>query len=156
GAGTPSGTVTFRDTTTVLGTVPLTGSTAALAVAGLTKGTHTITATYNGDTFFNASPTTAGSTVNEVAAIIPAAQFTSAQSLPLVARVVTRTVVVPPRAEAGFATATGTVTFVDGATPLGTIAVNSAGIATLAWTPIVSGIHTLTASYSGDSNYTAN
>jgi hypothetical protein len=47
------------------------------------------------------------------------------------------------------ATATGTVTFLDGATTLGT-AVLTAGIATYTTTTLASGSHTLTASYGGD------
>ncbi len=48
--GTPSGTVTFSDLTTWLATVPLDGSgTATFATSALSAGSHSITATYNGD-----------------------------------------------------------------------------------------------------------
>jgi hypothetical protein len=59
GTGTPSGTVTFRDGTTVLGTsaVATVGSSqqAQLITSSLVAGSHPITATYNGDTRFSAS-----------------------------------------------------------------------------------------------------
>lgn len=55
GQGTPTGSVTFNDGTTVLGTVPLSNGTAALTVSGLTVGTHAIGAFYSGDTKFSAS-----------------------------------------------------------------------------------------------------
>jgi hypothetical protein len=55
GAGTPSGTVTFRDGETILGTGSLSGSAASLTVPSLSHGTHAITAAYAGDTDFQAS-----------------------------------------------------------------------------------------------------
>jgi hypothetical protein len=49
-AGTPSGTVTFADGATPLGTVPLDSSgKASLTTTGLAIGSHSITATYSGD-----------------------------------------------------------------------------------------------------------
>ena len=47
---------------------------------------------------------------------------------------------------------TGTVTFMDGATPLGTVAVSSKK-ATLATSSLALGSHTITATYSGDATY---
>jgi hypothetical protein len=59
GSGTPTGTVTFKDTTTatVLGTATLNGSGVATlpAITTLTVGSHNITAVYNGDTNFAGS-----------------------------------------------------------------------------------------------------
>jgi hypothetical protein len=55
GAGVPTGTITFFDGTKVLGTATLTGGTASLSVTGLSVGTHTLTASYGGDTDFLAS-----------------------------------------------------------------------------------------------------
>ncbi|WP_018908378.1 Ig-like domain repeat protein [Salinispora arenicola] len=49
---TPTGTVTYLDDTTILGTEPLSGNptaTATLTVTRLTPGTHHIQARYNGD-----------------------------------------------------------------------------------------------------------
>jgi len=48
----PSGTVTFLDGATPLGTGVLTSGTATLSVSSLAVGTHSITATYSGDTNF--------------------------------------------------------------------------------------------------------
>lgn len=56
GAGTPTGTVTFRDGNAVLATVPLNGmGQAVCSTASLAIGTHAITATYNADSNFNGS-----------------------------------------------------------------------------------------------------
>ena len=53
GSGTPTGTVVFKDITTVLGTGTLNGSgQATFSTSGLAVGTHAITASYGGDTNF--------------------------------------------------------------------------------------------------------
>lgn len=55
-AGTPTGTVTFRDGSTALGSpVTLASGSASLTTSALTAGTHTITAAYSGDTASAAS-----------------------------------------------------------------------------------------------------
>ena len=51
--GTPTGFVTFRDGSTSLGTVPLSGGQAALTVPNLAVGGHSITAVYTGDATFS-------------------------------------------------------------------------------------------------------
>jgi sugar lactone lactonase YvrE len=61
GADTPTGTVTFLDGATALGTGTLSGGVATISTSSLTVGTHLITAAYSGDTNFLAatsSPTT--------------------------------------------------------------------------------------------------
>jgi hypothetical protein len=55
GVGNPSGTVTFRDGTTILGSETLSGGSASLGTAGLGVGPHAITATYEGDLDFSSS-----------------------------------------------------------------------------------------------------
>jgi hypothetical protein len=53
GVGSPTGSVTFRDGTTVLGVVNLTGGKASFTTSSLTVGTHRIQIRYSGDTTFN-------------------------------------------------------------------------------------------------------
>ena len=52
-AGKMTGTVTFRDGTTTLGTVTLVSGGAAFTTSSLSKGTHSITATCSGDNNYN-------------------------------------------------------------------------------------------------------
>ncbi|KJY40725.1 hypothetical protein VR41_14630, partial [Streptomyces sp. NRRL B-1568] len=52
GAGTPTGTVDFFDGATLLGSAPLVGGVATLSVSTLSVGSHSLTATYNGDANF--------------------------------------------------------------------------------------------------------
>jgi len=54
----PTGTVTFMDGTTSLGTSPLAQGVATLAVSTLTAGSHSISAVYSGDSIFGASSQT--------------------------------------------------------------------------------------------------
>ena len=56
GSGTPTGTVTFMDGSTTLGTGTLNGSgVATFSTSGLSVGSHSITAVYGGDTDFTTS-----------------------------------------------------------------------------------------------------
>jgi hypothetical protein len=48
-----TGTVTFRDGTTTLGTVSRDSRYSTLTTSSLSKGAHTITATYSVDNKFN-------------------------------------------------------------------------------------------------------
>jgi hypothetical protein len=68
-SGQPTGTVTFSDGTTPLGSPSLSAGVATLAIATLAIGTHTITATYNGDGNFNLSISKAVSLA--VTAVVP-------------------------------------------------------------------------------------
>lgn len=70
GRPAPTGTVTFYDGTTVLGSVALSGSTAAWSSSALAVGTHSITAVYSGDSNFN--PNTSAATSVAVTALAPA------------------------------------------------------------------------------------
>jgi hypothetical protein len=63
--GTPAGTVSFYDNGTLLNTAAIAAGSASYATAALSPGTtHTISATYNGDTNFNTS--TASSTATTI------------------------------------------------------------------------------------------
>jgi len=63
-SGIPTGKVTFRDGTTTLGTVTLTGAVATFTTSSLTAGKHKITARYNGSSKFVPSSASLIQTVN--------------------------------------------------------------------------------------------
>jgi hypothetical protein len=69
--GTPTGTVTFYDGSTMLGPGTLApganGATATFATSALLSGSHTITAVYSGDSNFSASSTTGSITITVAA-----------------------------------------------------------------------------------------
>jgi hypothetical protein len=58
GSGVPTGTITFFDGNTVVGTAQLVDGSTFLVVSALTKGTHTLTASYSGDGNFQSSVST--------------------------------------------------------------------------------------------------
>jgi streptogramin lyase len=59
GAGTPSGTVTFRDGGVSIGSGTLSGGTSTFTTSSLSSAIHTITASYGGDANFNTSTSAA-------------------------------------------------------------------------------------------------
>jgi subtilase family serine protease len=69
GANPPTGTVTFNDGSTALGTGTLTAQVATFATSTLTSGTHSITAVYGGDS------NNAGSTSTVLSQVIVAPTF---------------------------------------------------------------------------------
>jgi hypothetical protein len=138
-----TGTVTFKDGTTTLGTGTLSSGKATLSVTTLTAGSHSITASYGGDSNYNTSTSSAlTQTVNKANTTTT---LTSSLNPSNYQTSVTFTATLSPSA------ATGTVTFKDGATTLGTGNLVS-GKTTLSVTSLTAGTHTITASYPGDSN----
>jgi len=63
-SGTPTGTVTFNDGATTLGTVPLAAGTASFTTSTLTTGAHTISAVYSGDVTYGSSSASLQQAVN--------------------------------------------------------------------------------------------
>lgn len=153
GAGTPTGAVTFFDGTTSLGSGTLNSSDVAVfATSALAVGSHSITANYGGDTNFTSNKSTVLSQV--VNGKPSATALTSSLNPEVGGQSVTFTATVSSTAGG---TPTGTVTFFDGSTALGTGAVtlNASAVATLSTTVLAVGSHSITASYSGDANYAA-
>ena len=73
-SGSPTGSVTFKDSSSTLGTIALTGSTAKFTTSSLGVATHSITALYSGDTQF--IPVTSATLLQVVqAAGTPAVSF---------------------------------------------------------------------------------
>jgi len=152
--GTPSGTVDFFDNTTGtdLGTAPVTNGVATLITQALTAGSHTITADYEGDSNFAFSLDTATQTVQQDATTTA---LTASAPTPLYGQVETFTATVAPISP-GSGTPTGTVTFYDGSTSLGTASLATSGgvtTATLSTAALAVGSHALTAAYGGDSAF---
>ena len=147
-AGIPTGTVTFLDGASSLGTGTLDSSgMATLTTASLAVGAHSITASYGGDTNFNPSTSSPLSqTVNKGATTVTAISSANPSTF---GQPVTFTATVS--SPAGIPT--GTVTFLDGATSLGTGALDSLGMATLTTASLAVGAHSITAPYGGDANF---
>jgi hypothetical protein len=145
GAVTMSGTVTFLDGATPLGTVPLVGGKATLTTTALAAANHQLTAVYNGNTDYR--PT--GSTTLALAvstAKTQASLAVSSSTTPFGAPVML-TAKVSAMAPSTVAP-TGSVTFMNGTTALGSAAVHN-GVATLSGVKLTVGKHALTAVYGG-------
>jgi hypothetical protein len=141
---TPTGTVNFLDGTTQIGSGTLgSNGMTTFTTSTLAVGAHAITAVYLGDSSF------AGSTSRPVTQTVNPATST------------TTLVVTPNPATAGQpvtlkATVTGTpaptgsVTFKDGTTTLGTAPLNASGVASFVTSALTAGTHSLTAVFGGN------
>ncbi|WP_181764591.1 Ig-like domain-containing protein [Streptomyces albidus (ex Kaewkla and Franco 2022)] len=154
GAGTPSGTVTFVISGTGGGTFTENldvNGTAQLVTNALGLGSHSITATYNGDGNFVASSATDTHTVE-----VEPSNTTTVTSSPdpsVFGQPVTITATVTPSQPGPVPT--GTVTFVISGSGGGTFTqgLDSAGTATLMLDSLGVATHSVTATYSGDADY---
>jgi hypothetical protein len=145
--GTPTGTVTFTDGSNVLGVVSLSSGQAALSTSSLGAGSHSIVASYGGDSTYQTSASTALKQIVQMASTT--LSLTSNINPSGYNQAVTFTASLTPQFGGS---ATGTVTFKDGVNTLGTAAVSS-NQATITVTTLKLGTHSITATYSGDSNF---
>jgi hypothetical protein len=150
-AGTPTGTVTFKESATTLGTGTLSNGTASFSTAALNVGGHTITSVYGGDANFAVS-TSPGfvQTVNQGA---DATAVTANPNPSTSGQSVTFTATVTPTAPAAGVPG-GTVTFKDGPTTLGAGTL-SGGTTSFSTAALSVGQHPVTAVYQGDARFTA-
>ena len=151
GAGTPTGTVSFKDGSTTLGTATLSSGVATFTTASLSVGSHSITAVYGGDTnFITSTSSTLSQTVNQSATTTKLTKNTTA---PIVFGQTVSFTATLAAVSPGAGTPTGTVTFKDGGTTLGTGTL-SGGVATLTTSALPLGSNSITAVYGGDTNFT--
>ena len=148
GAGAPTGTVTFQEGSTILGSPTLTDGVATFITSTLAIGSHSITASYGGD------PNDQVSTSNALTQVVNQDSTTTTLTVdnnPTVygqAVTLTATVAV---ASPGAGAPTGTVTFQDGSTILGSPTLTD-GVATFITSTLAIGSHSITASYGGEPN----
>ena len=157
GSAAPTGTVTFYDGATQIGTGTLatTGANTAAATytsSTLTVGTHSITATYGGDSGDFGS--TSAAAISQVVQDATTLTVVSASVNPSVAGAkVTFTAAVTVTAGGGVPT--GSVSFFNGTTLMGTGTLNGTGAATYSTATLpVGGPYLITANYAGDTNNT--
>lgn len=148
----PTGSVTYQVGATTLGTSSLNSSgVATLITSALPVGTDSVVASFAGDS--NSQPSASTPQVITVA--------TAATTLTLTASATTLnagsslTLTADLGHTAGSAVPSGNITFYDGATPIGAAPPNASGVATLTISTLNAGIHSLNASYSGDTDYAA-
>ncbi|MEO3715600.1 Ig-like domain repeat protein [Roseateles flavus] len=137
---TATGMVTFKDGAAVLGTGSLSAGTATLTTSFAAAGTHVLTAIYVGDSA-NAASTSPG--LNQVVKAATSTTLSSSINPSFLGQSVVLTARLAP------VTATGSVTFKNGATTLGTATLSS-GVATLTTSFGIAGNASVTAVYAGD------
>jgi hypothetical protein len=150
GGSSPTGQVSFLSSNVLVGTTPLTNGAATLITSNLQAGTDEIQAIYSGDQNNSLSVSAdQGITVSPAldAVVVsvsgPATAYSGAAS--------TFAAVVIPNA--GTAALTGQVTFsVDGGAGT-TMTLSASAAATFSTSSLAVGSHTITAVYSGDTNY---
>ena len=146
---TPTGTVTFFDGATQIGSAPVNQGLAAYTTSILTAGSHSIVAEYSGDSDFSGSNSAAlPDVVNQDASTT----VTTPSVNPTVwGQSVTFTATVGS-AVPGAGTPTGQVTFYDGTTAIDTqTLVNGGASYTTSTLPV--GGHSITANYGGDTDF---
>jgi hypothetical protein len=150
GRGTPSGSVTFLDGTSTLGTATLSGGKATLKTSALPLGTDAITVQYASDGhFLSSSSSVLNQVVNQDATTTA---LSSSKNPSVYGQSVTFQATVKAAAP-GSGTPTGTVTFLDDGNPIGTAALNSRGVATFATSSLATGSQSITAIYGADANF---
>ena len=149
-SGTPSGTITFKNGSTTLGTGTLNGSgvttfsTSSLAVGNA----YSITAEYGGDASFVTSTSSAVSQVVNKAS--SATVLIAAPNPSVFGQSVTFTALVTGSS----GTPSGTITFKNGSTTLGTGTLNGSGVTTFSTSSLAVGnAYSITAEYGGDANF---
>ena len=153
--GSIGGNVTFQEGTSVLGVAAVNASgVATLSLSTLPVGSHTIVAVYGGDST-HATSISAG--VTEKVTLPTQTSVTSSANPATAGLAVTFTANVTGSASSSGVTvrSTGTVTFLDGTTPLGTGVLDANGNASLTLSTLSVGTHSITAAYGGDGNFKA-
>jgi Bacterial Ig-like domain (group 3)/Disaggregatase related len=147
--GMPTGSISFTDNGASLATQGLLNGTSSLTYTGSIAGTHNITATYTPSGPFAASSATCPEVVNALptTSTLTVAPTTSTYGSPI-----TLTATVSPTTLPGPSTPTGVVTFLNGASAMGTDTLTG-GVATLASGTLPGGSYSLTCMYSGSSIY---
>jgi hypothetical protein len=158
--GAATGTITFKSGSTTLGTAALASDgIAELQTASLPGGSDSITAAFPGDASFLAS-TSAPVAINVTPAVTSLGTPSSQPFDTTVGSAVTLSVTLT--ADSAGATPTGTVSFMNGSTALGSVQLvgtaatataPAGGAASFATTSLPTGTNSISAVYSGDGNY---
>jgi hypothetical protein len=143
----PTGTVTLKNGSTVIGSGALVSGQVALTTPSLPVGVDSLSAVYSGDSNYQSS--TLGLTQTVLQAGTSTALGSSAnpsytnQPITFSAQVTSFTTAVPA----------GTVTFLDGTTTIGSSSLNASGVATFTASTLSVGTHNISAAYGGNGNF---
>jgi hypothetical protein len=147
GTTAPTGSVTLKNGSTVIGSGTLVGGQFSLSAPALPVGEYSLSATYSGDSNYQSHTVGLTQTVQMAgtgtALVSSANPSNSNQSITFTATVTSNTT-------GGL---TGKVTFLDGTGTIGASTVNGSGIATFSIATLSMGTHQITAAYGGNNNF---
>lgn len=146
GGGTPTGSVTFMDGATLIGSGNLNNGIASVTTTALVVGTHTITSSYQGDAGDSAA--TSNPLTITINAAATAVQLAPSQNPTNFGQPLTLTATVTGNG----GQPTGSVTFADGGTSVQTVPLNASGVAYYVTSTLTDGNHPFTATYGGDAD----
>jgi Bacterial Ig-like domain (group 3)/FG-GAP-like repeat/FG-GAP repeat len=149
GLAVPTGTVTLKNGSTVLGSGTLENGSFVVVTTSLPTGSDSISVAYSGDANFQPHTLSVTQTVQLASSTT---QLGSSVDPSLEGQLVTFTATVSPSTTG---TPTGTVSFLDGTNSLGSSLLNGNGIAMLSTSALSAGTHSIAAAYSGDTNFKA-
>ena len=150
--GRPTGSITFLDGSTTLGTATLSAGKATFKTAALATGRHTITVSYSGDGNFVTS--TSAPLTETVSQAATTSNLTSSANPSVFGQSVTFTATVKAEYARGItARRRGkSYSFLDGSTTLGA-GMLSGGTATFSISTLAAAAHSITVVYGGDANF---
>ncbi len=150
GAGTATGTASFFDGPTLIGTGTLAGGVATFATSTLFVASHSITAVYSGDGNFTGS--TSPVLTQVVSQATTTTTLTSSVNPSVFGQSVTFTATVSPTPPGGGTPISSTVHFFDGATSLA-IVPTAGGVATFTTSALAVGSHPITGVFNGNGSF---
>ena len=154
---TPTGYVTLKDGTAILGSHPLgANGVCSISTSMLSPGTHSVVAVYSGDTNDSVSSSTAlTETIVQIATVTTLGTNANPLSAGATLRLTAAVILAP--GETAYGPLTGSATFYDGATAIGPgpVAINANGQAILSIATLAVGSHALTARFNGDTDHSA-
>lgn len=153
GTTTPNGGVEFFAGTISLGEAPLFGNTAIKSTAKIPVGTQEITAVYRGDAEFGSSTSPAVQIDVLQAPSLTVVEASAAGITPGSPVTLTGLLSLFPFISNNANEPTGTMTFFDGSTELGTVTVDSKTLTFTTSALDTLGPHLISAVYSGDANF---
>ncbi len=148
GSSVPTGSINFLNGSVSLGQASLDSEgTATLVISWLPVGSYSVVGDYSGDS--NYPPGESGAALLEVLSDTTTSLVASSNPVPAgQALALTATV-----QGSGSTAPAGTVSFLNGSTPLGTATLNASGVATLSTASLTAGTYSLTAQYTGNASF---
>ena len=149
GPAVPTGSVIFQDNGVPVATVNLVNGIAAYSTTALTPGSHTITACWSGDACYIGCTAAYTLTVSKANTSVAIASATNPAVVGQTVKLTATVAAVSP----GSGTPSGTVTFKEGTTILGTGILDATGkaVCSVFWSH--AGNHSIVAVYGGDGNF---